>query len=163
VASPAADAHQVDPDLAALLHDHYTDIATEHRASTQRIAAEAEQIPAREPAVLSGDFAFTEHLGARPTEVELAVHWARTVAEIHSYRATYGITDTTSALGDRPEDRTARGHFNTVHEDIAYYNEHVVAARDQQQREQHQQSSRAREHDIQAPIHVENERRGPRL
>ncbi|MFZ2174594.1 MAG: AAA family ATPase, partial [Rhodococcus sp. (in: high G+C Gram-positive bacteria)] len=113
VHSPDIDAHQVDPDLATQLREQYTGIAAEHTAVVRRIAAEAEQIPAGEPTVLGGGFAFTEHLGPRPAKAELAAHWDRTAAEIHSYRDTYGITDTTSVAGDRPEDRNDRAPFNT--------------------------------------------------
>ncbi|HJT93053.1 MAG TPA: hypothetical protein VJ777_14145, partial [Mycobacterium sp.] len=163
VASPAADAHQVDPDLAALLHDQYTDIATEHTAVINRIAADAEHIPTGEPAVLEGDFAFTEHFGPRPTEAELTAHWDRTVAEIHSYRDAYGITDTISVAGDRPDDRNERASFNTVHDGIDTYHDHVTAFHEQQQREHRQRAAVDQERSIATSVHIENERRGPRL
>lgn len=161
VPSPDLDAHLVDPVLGEQLDNRYDDIAAEHAAAVDRIAAVPD--PASTP-----DLEFTRHLEQRPDDDALAAEWNRTAAEIAAYRDRYQITDTTSIAGDRPENRAEHAPYNTVHTNIDTLHDHI----EQQRRDEHEEQQRLQReaeniehHHTIAQQNIEHghQRRGPRL
>ena len=156
VPSPDLDAHLVDPTLAEQLDNTYTDIAAEHTANTRRIGTDDAR--GNHP-----ELRFTEHLEARPEDPELAAQWDRTAAEIQAYRDRHDITDTTSAAGDRPENKADIAPFNTVHRDIDTLHDRMQEHREEQRRAERQQATLEHQHTIAQHVEHEQKRRGPRL
>jgi conjugative relaxase-like TrwC/TraI family protein len=151
VDSPEADAELVSPELADQLRTDYIAIAAEH-TRIQREAAHTEQ-----PAPTT-ELGFVDQLGPRPDDRVLARQWDRTAAEIHAYRDTYDVTDTTSVAGDWPEDRTQRHHYGIVHADLEALHDNLRAHNQQQQWHAVED-----DHHIQNQAEIDNHRRGPRL
>ncbi|MFD4785129.1 hypothetical protein ACFWNH_29340 [Rhodococcus qingshengii] len=101
-------------------------------------------------------------LEARPEDPEIAAQWDRTAAEIPAYRDRYNITDTTSVVGDRPENKADVAPFNTVHRDIDELHDRIQEHREEQRRTEHEQETIEHQHTIAQHVEEENRRRGPR-
>ncbi|MFZ2176714.1 MAG: AAA family ATPase, partial [Rhodococcus sp. (in: high G+C Gram-positive bacteria)] len=169
VPSPDVDAHQVDPALAQQLRDEYTDIAAFRETTVLEIAATAQRGAESEnvDVELPTNLAWTQHLGPRPYEDELAVDWDRAAADIHAYRSTYRITDTTSLAGDRPDKKAELGDFHAVHDRAQIFHDHVDQYREEQQRQTRQQENTDHERQMHGHAHAietqENQRGGRRM
>ncbi|MFD4366982.1 ATP-dependent RecD-like DNA helicase [Rhodococcus sp. NPDC058521] len=154
VPSPALDADHVDTTLAGELRDQYTHISAEHADHTRALGHDeaTDMVPA----------SFTAEVGPRPDDPQLRQEWARTAAEVHAYRHTYEITDTTSVAGDRPHEHTERVAFNNVHTSIETYREHLEQHHENQHHQQ--QHELERHHTIATQQQsIDQERRGPRM
>ncbi|MEU2004505.1 MobF family relaxase [Rhodococcus sp. NPDC019627] len=151
LSSPDADAHTVDAELAQQLRDEYTGIAAAHDASVREIGTSAARAaePDNEAVELPANLAWTRHLGPRPDETDLAAEWDRAAAEVHAYRSTYRVTDTTSLAGDRRDHKAELGDFHSVHDRVQTYQDHVDEHREEQQRQGRQQETAEHDRQIQ--------------